>query len=368
LKKMIATWAKGKGLEHALSCQAEEIVSSPYGFGAADAVIFTNLKKALGLDKAKYCFTGAAPIRKDTLAYFGSLGLPLYEAYGMTECCAVCTLSIPQLHQWGSVGIEVAGVEVRAFKVDPDDINKKEPTPLAPSINAAQEEHLGEVCFRGRNNMMGYMANPDFGEEHCREIERKTAETIDKEGWIHSGDQGFVTTKGLIKLTGRYKELIIGSGGENIAPIPIEDHVKMMCDGINEMVMIGDHQKYNVALITLKAKDANGDTPGTDELAFGATLVNPNTTTISAALDDPVWIEAVTAAIKSANTNPKICRNNAFTVQKFTILPTNFSIQENELTPTRKIKRKTVNEKYKKCIAGLYSIPGVYVPYSKLLA
>merc|ERR1719482_2079193 len=109
---------------------------------------------------------------------------------------------------------------------------------------------------------MGYMAQPDFGEAHVREIEKKTADCVDRDGWLHSGDKGMITTKGMVKITGRYKELIIGEGGENIAPVPIEDHVKKMCDGINEVMMIGDKRKYNVALVTLKAVGANGESPG----------------------------------------------------------------------------------------------------------
>merc|ERR1719454_1778415 len=105
----------------------------------------------------------------------------------------------------------------------------------------------------------------------------------------------------MVKITGRYKELIIGEGGENIAPVPIEDMVKKTCDGINEVMMVGDKRKYNVALVTLKAKDANGEVPGTDELDAGAARVNPAVQTISGAMDDKVWIDAVTNAITSAN-------------------------------------------------------------------
>merc|ERR1719502_2367198 len=113
---------------------------------------------------------------------------------------------------------------------------------------------------------MGYLANPDMGEAHVTEIEKKTAETIDKEGWLHSGDKGLITATGMVKITGRYKELIIGEGGENIAPVPIEDHVKKTCDGIAEVMMVGDKRKYNVALVTLKAVGANGEVPGTEVL------------------------------------------------------------------------------------------------------
>merc|ERR1719392_72814 len=117
---------------------------------------------------------------------------------------------------------------------------------------------------------MGYLASPDLGSEHVAEIQKKTAETIDNEGWLHSGDKGMITERGMVKITGRYKELIIGEGGENIAPVPIEDSIKKLCDGVNEVMMIGDKRKYNVAVITLKAVGANGETPGTDELDAGA--------------------------------------------------------------------------------------------------
>merc|ERR1719333_859500 len=130
---------------------------------------------------------------------------------------------------------------------------------------------------------MGYMANPAMGEKHVEEIRKKTMESIDSEGWLHSGDKGIITTAGMVKITGRYKELIIGDGGENIAPVPIEDHVKKTCDGINEVMMIGDKRKYNIALITLKAVGANGETPGTNDLDAGAKRVNPEVTTISGA-------------------------------------------------------------------------------------
>merc|ERR1712093_10760 len=157
--------------------------------------------------------------------------------------------------------------------------------------------------------MMGYLACPDLGPAHVAEIEKKTAETIDKEGWLHSGDKGLVSKAGMVKITGRYKELIIGEGGENIAPVPIEDHVKKECDGIAEIMMVGDKRKYNVALITLKAVGANGEVPGTDVLDAGAARLNPKITTIGEAMKDKVWIDAITAAVTSANNNGKVCAN-----------------------------------------------------------
>merc|ERR1719375_1929203 len=142
------------------------------------------------------------------------------------------------------------------------------------------------------------MAQPDLGAEHVADIKKKNAETIDSEGWLHSGDKGMITEAGMVKITGRFKELIIGEGGENIAPVPIEDHVKKCCDGIAEIMMVGDKRKYNVALVTLKAVGANGEVPGTDDLDAGAKRVNPDVQTISGAIDDPVWIETIKNAIK----------------------------------------------------------------------
>merc|ERR1719171_80918 len=194
------------------------------------------------------------------------------------------------------------------------------------------------------------MANPDLGAQHVEQIRKKTADAIDDEGWLHSGDKGMITEKGMVKITGRFKELIIGSGGENIAPVPIEDFVKQSCDGIAEIMMVGDHRKYNVALVTLKAVGANGEVPGTDQLDAGARRINPAVTTISAAMDDKIWIDAVTAAIKAANSNGKLCPNNVFKIQKFTILPINFSEETGELTPTKKMKRKLVEKKFSSVI------------------
>merc|ERR1719443_942488 len=115
---------------------------------------------------------------------------------------------------------------------------------------------------------MGYLANPNLGEEHLAEIEKKTGESIDAtSGWLHSGDKGICDKSGMIKITGRYKEIIIGAGGENIAPVPMEDNIKALCGAISNVMMVGDNQKYNVALVTLKCKDANGEKPGSDILA-----------------------------------------------------------------------------------------------------
>lgn len=358
IQKTIADTAKSLALQRAQNCQIGGDGATPIGYTLAKNMILSKISARLGLDECKVGISGAAPIRVDTLEYFSSLGLDIQEVYGMSECTGACTISTTQAHQWGSVGWEIPGVQVRAFIVDPTDLNKKTECPRAPSLDCTEEQYQGELCFRGRNVMMGYLANPDLGKDHVVEIEKKTAETIDADGWLHSGDQGMITKLGMVKITGRYKELIIGDGGENIAPVPIEDQVKKNCDGIAEVMMLGDKRKYNVALVTLKAEGANGEVPGTDQLDAGAKRVNPEVTKISEAMDNKVWIEAVTKAITLANSNGKCCPNNAFKIQKFTILPSNFSEESNELTPTKKLKRKIVENKFASVIEKMYTTEG----------
>merc|ERR1712129_6224 len=270
----------------------------------------------------------------------------------------------------GSCGWQMPGCEGEIFKVNDSDFNIKEKCKPAPALNSTEDEYQGEICFRGRCIMMGYLSCKDMGDAHVQEIKKKTEGTIDADGWLHSGDKGLKTIAGMVKITGRFKELIIGEGGENIAPVPIEDSVKAFCAGINEVMMIGDQRKYNVAVITLKAVGANGEVPGTDVLDAGAKNVNTDVTTIPAAMKDKTWIETLTSAIVRTNSDQKIVLNNAFKIQKFTILPQNFSEENGELTPTKKLKRKTVETKYAKLIDLMYDSPGMeggfYVPFQQI--
>merc|ERR1719240_2406847 len=121
------------------------------------------------------------------------------------------------------------------------------------------------------------MANPDFGAAHVKEIEDKTAGAIDQYGWLHSGD----------------KELIIGAGGENIAPVPVEEELKLQCPAVANVMMVGDNRKYNVALISLQAEGATGEFPGGDNLAGVALEVNPKVKKISEAMKDKLWIDYI---------------------------------------------------------------------------
>lgn len=212
----------------------------------------------------------------------------------------------------------------------------------------------GEVCYRGRHIMMGYMANPDLGEDHVETIKGKNRGAIDGDGWLRSGDKGRMDQRGMVKITGRYKELIIGAGGENVAPVPVEDGVKSRCPAISNIMMVGDKRKYNVALVTLKAVGATGELPGTDELE-AVSAEAAGVSTISAAMDSQQMIDAITAAIQATNGDQSCCPMPPSKIQKFMILPTDFSVQTGELTPTLKLKRSVVADKYAAAIDTMYT-------------
>jgi len=361
LKKKLSSWAKAKSSEHQANCQMGGSGAYPPFFAPADALL-TVIKKKLGLDACKFGLTGAAPITKDTLEYFGSLGIQINECYGMSECCGATTISLDDAHVWGSCGFEVAGCEVKVFKVDEKDLNKKEECPVAKDIFAATEEEQGEICFRGRHIMMGYMANAALGKDHVKTIQKKTDEAVDADGWLHSGDKGCVDDRGMVKITGRYKELIIGAGGENVAPVPMEDNIKRLHAGISNVMMFGDKRKYNVCVVSLKTKGATGEKPGTDDLDGGALDINPEVATLSAAKSDATWIKSITDAITATNNDPACCPMNAAKIQKFTILPTDFSVETEELTPTLKLKRSVAEKKYAAAIDAMYKSKDIYVP------
>jgi len=317
--------------------------------------ILKKIQSAIGLDECKVALTGAAPISTETLEYFGSLGISVHELYGMSECASATTISTVEKHIWGSCGYQLPGTQVKVFKVDETDNNKKTECPRAQDIFNPAEKEQGELCFRGRHIMMGYLANPDLGQDHVQEIERKTKESIDDEGWLHSGDMACVGAHGMIRVTGRYKELIIGSGGENIAPVPIEDHIKKVCPAISNVMMVGDKRKFNTCLVTLKTEEANGETPGTDNLFGAARSVVEGITTVSAAIESTDYKKVIEDAIKSTNNNSIVCPSNAAKIQKFKILPHDFSIQNDELTPTLKLKRNVVEKMWASHIHEMYA-------------
>merc|ERR1712032_1296930 len=255
--------------------------------------------------------------------------------------------------RWNTIGYAPLGLQVGVFNTM--DMAGKGMVPVAPckDISKPEESEMGELCFRGRNIMMGYMANPELGEEHVKEMEKKNKETFSKDGWLMSGDKATMDAKGMFRITGRYKELIITAGGENVAPVPIEDWIKSNYECISNIVMIGDKRKYNTCLITLKLEGATGLEPGTNKL-LRVVKGMCDSATIEEAIQDPAVLKYCEGALKAVNANQKVVPSNACKIQKFKILPLDFSVSGEEFTPTLKLKRSFVAAKYIEYIDAMY--------------
>jgi long-chain-fatty-acid--CoA ligase ACSBG len=283
------------------------------------------VKEALGLDRCVKMVTGAAPISRETLEFLAALGVEVMELYGMSESTGIGTTCRSSLFRFGSCGARYVATEM---KIDHN-----------PERDKPGE---GEICLRGRHVMLGYLHNPE-----------KSREAIDNDGWLHSGDVGRFDD-GMLYITGRIKELVIGAGGENIAPVPIENEIKRLHPGLSNVIVIGDKRKYNVCLVTLKTHQNPSTGSFLDTLAGEAAGVNPAVSTVSEAARDPSWESSISRAIKLYNEGP-VCVSHAARIQKFAVLPTDLSIPGGELTGTMKIKRSFVAEKYKELIDSLYA-------------
>lgn len=330
IKKQLATWAKNCGTEKSKLAQFGAGGGAPFGYGCANSLILSKIKDALGLDQTKGCFTAAAPIAPETLWYFASLDIPVYEVFGQSECTGPHTVSGPKGWRIGYCGRPIKGSQSR---LDPNN---------------------GELQYRGRHIFMGYMY-----------MVKETRETIDEEGYLHSGDVAefdsnddpeIVKPSGFMKITGRIKELIITAGGENIPPVLIENEMKSAMLAISNVVVIGDRRKFLTMLVSLKVEvDPETQLP-TDRLAadslFVGHQIGSSATSYSKAMADPVWRDYINKGMKQANGKTT---SNAQIVQKWRWLPVDFSEKEGDLTPTLKLKRKVVTEKYAELIESMYS-------------
>ncbi len=213
--------AATNGLEAALSKlrleQAGEEVPEELeaAVATADEQMFSALRAQLGLDEVVAVNVGAAPTPLEVLEFFHAIGIPIGELWGMSETCGTATVNPPDRIKLGTVGPPVPGVEIKLA----DD---------------------GEVLVRGPLNMAGYRNMPE-----------KTAETIDDDGWLATGDIGELDADGYLKIVDRKKELIINAAGKNMSPANIESHLKAASPLIGQAIAIGDRRPYNVALITL---------------------------------------------------------------------------------------------------------------------
>jgi long-chain-fatty-acid--CoA ligase ACSBG len=368
LKKSLVTWAKRVMLTSQTNQQVGGSGASPFGISIARKLLM-KAKQAIGLDQCKFFLSGAAPISTQTLEYFASIGISINEVYGMSECCGATTLSTDAAHRWGSIGFSMAGCETRVFTQASSSSSMVE-SKFAPAGSARPtEEEQGEICFRGRHIMMGYLMNPSLGDEHKAEMLKKNQETIDADGWLHSGDKASRDTHNMFKITGRYKELIIGAGGENIAPVPIEAGLKRAHAAISNCVMVGDKRKFNIVLVTLKAVGATGERPGGNDLEkVSMEHCGAGVTTISQAMDDPTLIKSIEAAIKQTNKDGSVCPSQASMIQKFSILPIDLSVETGDITPSLKLKRSELEAKYSKLLDRIYSADNEKANYVRYTA
>ena len=303
--------AAAKGLEASIQKvrleQAGEEVPSEIAEAAAqaDEQMFSQLRKQLGLDEALAVNAGAAPTPLEVLEFFHAIGIPIGELWGMSETCGLGTINPPDRIKLGTVGPPTPGVEIR---LDDD----------------------GEVLIKADCVMPGYRNMPE-----------KNEEAFTDGGWLRTGDIGEIDEDGYLKIVDRKKELIINAAGKNMSPANIESHLKTASPLIGQAVAIGNARSYNVALITLDpdfapawAKQNGLDGKSFEELAEE---------------------ESVRAAVQAAvdEANEKMARVEQ--IKKFTILPEPWEPGGDELTPTMKLKRKPIDEKYAEEIEALYS-------------
>jgi long-chain acyl-CoA synthetase len=268
-------------------------------FDASEEALFQNVRNLFG-GRCEQCVTGAAPIAPEILEFFYACGVPVMEGYGMTETSTSATVNTPDAYRFGSVGKPFSGVEV---KIAED----------------------GEVLLRGPNIFKSYYKN-----------EEATESTL-IDGWLHTGDLGRLDEDGFLFITGRKKDIIITAGGKNITPANLENGIKQN-RWVSQAVVVGDRRPYLVALITLDPEEvpafaeqhglAPEDVPGSDQMRAE----------IQKTVDE---------------VNAKVGRVEQ--VKKFTILAHDLSQETGELTPTLKVKRNVVNDKYAGVVEALYA-------------
>ena len=301
LKRKLAGWAKGVATE---ANAIKNAGGSPGGFLAfkyklAQRLVFSKVKPRIGLNRARVCVSGAAPINAEILEFFASLDVVIHEVYGQSEDTGPTTFNRPGQTRFGSVGPRIEGIDVEIR----DD---------------------GEIVVRGPNVFLGYYKDP----------EATNATLID--GWLHSGDLGSFDSDGYLSITGRKKDIIITAGGKNIAPKNWEGEVKQLSI-VGEAVMIGDKRKFLTGLISLDPEAAAtwATTHGVDPATLG---------------DNPELRAEIQAFIDGVNSRYARVEQ----VKKFAILPRALSIEDGELTPTLKVKRSKVSEHFAELIDSLY--------------
>ena len=270
----------------------------------ANGQLFGMARAALGYDQVTALVSGAAPISLELLEFFRALGVPVFEVYGQTEGHGPSTINRLDKFKLGTVGYAIPGSEVRLA----DD---------------------GEILFRGDNVCMGYYRDP-----------QATAELIDDQGWMHTGDIGVMDDEGFVTITDRKKDIIITAAGKNIAPQVIEQKLKFS-PWVSQAVVIGDRRKFVTALLTL-------DEQAVTQFAQQKSIAHSSIADLAAHPDIVGLIEVHVSEVNADLASVE-------QVKKFRILPQDFSVDGGTITPTLKIKRKPIAEQYREEIESMYS-------------
>ena len=305
-KRKIALKAVAVGQEYVERTQRGESVPLKLKFQHRlfEKLVYAKIREKIGLDDCQLALSGAAPIARDILVFFAGIGLPIHEVYGMTETTAVTHANPLGAVKIGTVGVTLPGVEC---KIAED----------------------GEVLVRGGNMTPGYHNRPEA-----------TAELLDAEGWVHTGDLGSVDADGYLTIVGRKKELIITAGGKNISPNNIEGILKEH-PLIGQVCCVGDLKPFISALIVLDGEAAP---------VWAAQNGVPFTDFASFSRDDRVLAE-VAKAVEAAN--ERLAKVEQ--IKKWRVLEREWTPETEELTPTLKLKRNVVHDKYAAEIAELYA-------------
>ena len=270
---------------------------------AAYRLVFRNIRRMLGLDRCRVAFTGAAPIAPDLIRWYLALGIDMREVYGQTENCGVATLIPADRVKLGSVGKAVPWGEVA----------------ISP---------VGEILIRGDFLFMGYLNQPE-----------KTAETVDAGGWLHTGDVGSIDNEGFVKITDRMKDIIITAAGKNITPSEIENQLKFS-PYISDAVVIGDRRPYLTCLVMI-------DQENVEKFAQDHDIPFTNYASLCRAAEIQDLIQREIEAV-----NANFARVE--TIKKFFLIERQLTPEDEELTPTMKLKRNFVNKRYATEIEAMY--------------
>ncbi|XP_076984681.1 long-chain-fatty-acid--CoA ligase ACSBG1 isoform X1 [Tamandua tetradactyla] len=324
IRRKMLLWAMSVTLEQNLSCPGSDL--KPFTSRLADYLVLAKVRQALGFARCQKSFYGAAPMTTEAQRFFLGLNIRLYAGYGLSETSGPHFMSSHHNYRLYSSGKVVPGCRAKLVNQD--------------------EEGAGEICLWGRTVFMGYL-----------NMEDKTREAIDADGWLHTGDTGRLDADGFLYITGRLKELIITAGGENVPPVPIEEAVKTELPIISNAMLIGDQRKFLSMLLTLKCTLDPDTSDPTDNLTEQALefcqRVGSRASTVSEIVEekDEAVYQAIEEGIQRVNMNAAA---RPYHIQKWAILERDFSISGGELGPTMKLKRPMVLDKYKDIIDSFY--------------